>query len=83
MIRRKTINIVQIISIGDQIIASIDQNRIKNDTVLRDRVEQYERLKNVVQKTKMDNGQKEHQLIRELASAIREIEKRLDIIAPN
>ena len=76
-------SIVQIIAIGEKLIASINKIRLANDSVLRGKVDTYLRIKNVIEQAPPDNPDSSRQFVRELAYAIREIEKRLDIVAPN
>ncbi len=83
IMQKKIMSIVQIIAIGERLIASINKNRLANDGVLRDNVDTYLRLKNVIKQAPPDNLKSQNQFVRELASAIREIEKQLDIVAPN
>jgi predicted CoA-binding protein len=73
------------IEIGDEVVNSIDKNRLDNDQVLRKKVEVFNNLKNLAHSVIKINLDKdiEEELLRQLANSIREIETQLDIVAPN
>ena len=77
--------LADMIEIGDEVVNSIDKNRMDNDQVLRKKIEVFNNLKNLAQsvsKTSLDKDIEE-ELLRQLAHSIREIETQLDIVAPN
>ena len=76
---KQTQVLAEIFRIGDEIVNSIGENRLKNDAVLRGKVDAYHRKRSCL--TDMENIDIEK--IQKISDTIREIEQRLDIVAPN
>lgn len=83
--KAKPMTLPDMIEIGDEVINSIDESRLENDQVLRDKVEIFKRLKQLGLSVNKKNLEKdiEEELLRQIAESIREIEAQLDTIAPN
>lgn len=78
-------NLSDIIDVGNEVISSIDDSRLENDQVLRNKVEKYKNLRQLAQsliKTSLDKDIEE-ELLSQLANSIREVESQLDIISPD
>lgn len=72
-------NLNKLIHIGDDIVNSIDKNRLANDLVLRNNVKKYQKLRRASNRSAITDLD----IMQEISTSIREIEKRLDIVSPN
>lgn len=83
--KAKPMTLPGMIDIGNEVVNSIDESRLENNQVLKNKVEIFKRLRQLglsISKKKLDKDIEE-ELLRQLAEAIREIETQLDMIAPN
>ena len=81
----KQMTLSDMIEIGDEVVNSINESRLENDQVLRNKVDIFKRLRQLslsVSEISLDKDIEE-ELLRRIAESIREIEAQLDIIAPN